>query len=75
MAIQAIECRGYYENQDQKIVSQRFEKEPVLIQEIGEQIHVLCSRCVNGICDTELSGTDHKGANKTRCIFLKNERK
>lgn len=83
MAIQAINCPGYYELGDGRLVKmmqgeERF-FERAVIQEIGEKIRVLCASCINGTCvagvgerdDSGLEGTGRKGAKQTKCIYLK----
>ena len=83
MAIQAIKCPGYYEKGDGRIArmfdgEERF-FDPAIIQEVGDQIRVLCRSCIDGTCvsgvgkidNSELEGTGDKDAKQTKCVFLK----
>ena len=83
MAIQAIKCPGYYERGDGVVTRMNSAEsafEPVIIQEVGDQIRVLCRNCIEGKCvsgvgkidDKGLEGTGDQGARQTECVYLKN---
>ena len=85
MAIQAIKCPGYYEKGDGRIAPMHTGEErffdPVIIQEVGNKIRVLCRSCIDkdGTCvsgvgkidNSGLEGTGDKDAKQTKCVFLK----
>ncbi len=81
MAITAIKCPGYYETGNGKVArmykgEERF-FEPAIIQEVGNQIRVLCVNCINGIFVSGVGKIDPEGLNgigdgsakQTKCVF------
>jgi hypothetical protein len=84
MAIQAINCPGYYEGSDGNTKRMKNGEErfftPAIIQEVGDQISVRCTDCIEGMCVSGvgklapegIEGTGDDGAKQRECFVLEN---